>query len=128
MQVVYSDKKTGKTSQAIVQKEMEGQLIGRKIGEIIEGSVAGLDGFKLRVTGLSDNSGSPSRREIEGTRKARPLLGYGVGMRVAKHGYRSRRLIRGNTISADTSQINTVIEEYGAKSADEIFKKKEAKE
>ena len=125
MQIVYSDKKIGKTAQVAVAKETEAMLVGKRMGEVIDGAVAGLEGFKLRITGLSDNMGAPSRIEIEGTRKARPLLSYGVGMRTARHGHRERRLIRGNTVSSDTSQINTVIEEYGSKSPEEIFKAKQ---
>jgi small subunit ribosomal protein S6e len=128
MKVVYSDKKSGKTAQAEVAKESESMLVGRKIGEQIDGSVVKLDGFKLQITGLSDNTGAPSRREVEGTRKAWPLLSGGPGVRGAKAGYRARRLIRGNTISADTVQVNTVIAEYGAMGLDQVFKPKEKKE
>lgn len=128
MQIVYSERKTGKTGQVSIAKEKEALLVGRKIGEVIDGSVAGLEGYKLKITGLSDNTGAPSRREIEGTRKARPLLGYGVGMRLRGKGLRSRRLIRGNTISADTSQVNTAIEEYGSTPPEQLFKPKEKKE
>ena len=59
MQIVYSDRKTGKTGHAQIPKEREGQLIGKMIGEEIEGASAGLDGFKLKITGLSDSSGAP---------------------------------------------------------------------
>ena len=127
MQIVYSDRKSGKTGQVEVPKEREPQLMGMKIGEILDGAAVSLEGFKMKITGLSDNTGSPSRHEIEGTRKAKPLLGYGVGMRLKGKGLRSRRLARGNTISADTVQINTVIEEYGSKSLEEMFKPKEEK-
>jgi small subunit ribosomal protein S6e len=128
MKVVYSDKKSGKTAQADVAKESESMLIGKKIGDIIEGGVIKLDGYKLQITGLSDNMGAPSRKEIDGTRKARPLLSSGPGLRGGKAGYRSRRLIRGNTISTDTVQVNTVITEYGAMKVEELFKPKEKKE
>ncbi len=128
MQIVYSDRKSGKTGQASVPKEREGQLMGRQIGDVIDGSLGGLDGFELKITGLSDNNGAPSRKEIDGTRKARPLLSYGVGMRDGGKGFRSRRLVRGNTISADTVQVNTSIEKFGTKSAEEIFKPKEKTE
>lgn len=127
MQIVYSDRKTGKTGQTDVPKDRESQLVGKKMGEILDGAVLGLDGFKLKVTGMSDSSGSPSRREIEGTRKATPLLSYGVGMRKRGKGLRERRSVRGNTISTETVQINTVIEEYGSKTAEELFKPKEKK-
>ncbi len=124
MKIVYSDKKTGKTSQAEVAKDKEAMLLGKKMGEIIDGFPAGLDGFKLQITGLSDKMGSPSRREIDGTRKAKPLLGSGVGIRGAKGGFRRRKLVRGNAISVETEQINTIIVEYGSKPAEEIFKAK----
>lgn len=120
MKVVYSDKKSGKTGQADIPKENENAFIGKKIGEVIEFS-----GMKLQITGLSDNMGAPSRKEIEGTRKARPLLSSGPGLRGGKAGYRSRRLIRGNTISTDTVQINTFIADFGAAKAEELFKPKE---
>ncbi len=123
MKVVYSDKKSGKTAQADVAKESEAMLLGKKIGDVIE-----WNGLKLQITGLSDNMGAPSRREIEGTRKAHPLLSSGPGLRKGSHGYRARRMIRGDTISADTAQVNTFIVDFGKASAEELFKPKEKKE
>ncbi len=128
MKLVYSDRKSGKTGELEVPKDKESLVVGKMMGEVIEGTVVGLDGFKLQITGLSDNSGSPSRPEIEGTRKAAPLLSSGPGIKHPKKGFRTRRLVRGNTVSADTSQVNTVITEYGAKPAEELFKPKEKKE
>ncbi|MDE1860696.1 MAG: 30S ribosomal protein S6e [Candidatus Micrarchaeota archaeon] len=128
MKIVFSDKKTGKTAQVEVPKDIEASLMGKTLGQELDGSVIGLDGFKLMITGMSDNTGAPSRSEIEGTRKARPLLTSGPGLRKAGKGYRARRMVRGNTISADTAQINTVISTYGTKPLDEFFKAKEKKE
>ena len=128
MQIVYSDRKTGKTGHAQIPKEREGQLIGKIIGEEIEGAAAGLDGFKLKITGLSDSSGAPSRKEIDGIRKTKALINFGVGMRVKEKGYRARKLVRGNTIGPDTVQINTVIEQFGSKPHEELFKPKEKSE
>ncbi len=124
MKIIFSDKKNGKTAQLEVAKESESTLMGKRIGEVIEGGVVGLDGFKLQITGLSDKMGSPSRKEIDGTRKAYALLSSGPGIVGARKGKRVRKLVRGNAISADTSQVNTVIAEYGAKGADELFPKK----
>jgi small subunit ribosomal protein S6e len=128
MKLVYSDRKSGKTSEVDVPKDRETTVIGKAMGDVIDGSLGGLDGYKLQITGLSDAAGAPSRPEIEGTRKARPLIGSGPGIRHPKKGYRTRRLVRGSTISADTVQINTVITEYGSKPAEEIFRPKEKKE
>lgn len=127
MKIVYSDRKSGKTAQADIPAGREGQVVGRKIGEEIDGSIVGLDGFKLVITGLSDNMGAPSRKDIDGTRKARPLLKLGVGMRNRGRGYRAKRMARGNTISLDTVQVNTAIKEYGSKPMEELFKPKEKK-
>ncbi len=128
MKLVYSDRKSGKTGELEVPKDKEALLAGKIMGEVIDGDVVGLSGFKMQITGLSDNSGSPSRVEIEGTRKAKPLLSNGPGIKHPKKGFRSRRLVRGNQISTDTTQVNTVITEYGSKPAEELFKPKEKKE
>ncbi len=122
MKIVYSDRKTGKSAQREVPKEKESLLIGRRIREQIDGSIIGLEGYKLEIRGLSDQTGAPSRAEIEGTRKSWPLLSSGPGIRKPKRGERRKRLVRGNTISPDTEQINTVIVEYGSLPVDEIFK------
>ncbi len=128
MKIVYSDKKTGKTAQAEVKKEYVSMVLGKRMDEVLDGAAVDLPGFKLKITGLSDKTGAPSRREVEGTRKTWPLLKSGAGIRKAKLGYRTKRMIRGNTVSADTEQINTVIEEYGSKPLGEIFKAKEKDE
>jgi small subunit ribosomal protein S6e len=111
-----------------VPKDNEHLLIGKKMGDTVDGSLIGLEGYGLRITGLSDKTGAPSRKEIEFSRKAFVLLSGGPGIRDSKKGRRVRRLIRGNTISVDTEQVNTVIEQYGAKGVDEIFPKKAPKE
>jgi len=128
IKIVFSDKKNGKTAQLEVPKDSEPMLLGKKMGETLEGAIVGLDGYVLKITGLSDKTGAPSRREIEFSQKAFVLLSGGPGIRNSKKGRRIRRLIRGNTISVDTEQINTVIEQYGSKGADEIFPKKAPKE
>jgi small subunit ribosomal protein S6e len=128
MKVVYSDKKTGKTSQVEVPKETESMFIGKKIGEIMEGNLVGMEGYTLQITGLSDKMGVPSRRDTDGSRKLYVLMSSGPGIVGAKKGKRMRKLIRGNMVSVDTGQINTFIVEYGTKTIEEIFPKKAAAE
>ncbi|MDE1856406.1 MAG: 30S ribosomal protein S6e [Candidatus Micrarchaeota archaeon] len=128
MKIVLSDKKTGKTAQIEVQKDREAMLLSKKIGETIDAFPINLEGFKLQITGLSDKSGTPSRKEVEGSRKAKLLLSKGTGLRGGKKGFRARRLVRGNQISADTEQVNTVIVEYGSTPLEQIFKPKEKKQ
>ncbi|MGC8623348.1 MAG: 30S ribosomal protein S6e [Candidatus Micrarchaeia archaeon] len=125
MKIVYSDKKTGKTAQAEVLKDREAMLIGKRIGDEVDGSAIDLPGFKLKITGMSDKSGIPSRPEIEGTAK-RYILAAKSKLK-SNRGMRVRRLVRGNAISTDTEQVNTVITEYGQKPLEELFKPKEKK-
>ncbi|MEM0147054.1 MAG: S6e family ribosomal protein [Candidatus Micrarchaeaceae archaeon] len=126
MKIVYSDRKTGRSAQADVPKEKESLLIGNSIGDVIDGSVIGLDAYKLQITGLSDKSGTPSMKSIDGSRKVYALM-YSKHAR-KKKGNRIRQLVRGRVVALDTEQINTVIIEYGAKPAEELFKSKQQAE
>ncbi len=112
--IVVSDPKTGKA----IQKEVKGDdtrlLIGKKIGDIINGEIIGLEGYKLQITGGSDFAGFPMRKEIEGTGKKRVWVWIDKRTRV-------KRLVRGNTIHEQIVQINTKIVEYGNKSFEEIY-------
>ncbi|MGA3020639.1 MAG: S6e family ribosomal protein, partial [Candidatus Micrarchaeales archaeon] len=120
MKIVYSDKKSGKTSQIEIPKDIEPMLIGKRIGEVIEGAVFGMEGYKFQITGLSDKMGVPSRKELEGGRKAYLLLAKGPGIIGAKKGKRMRKLIRGNTINTETGQINSVIKRGSTRSVDQL--------
>ncbi len=122
MQLVVSDRKSGKTAQREVQKEKEVLIIGKKIGEVIDGSIVGLNGFTLKITGFTDISGFPGKKGIEGTKKIRIII------KERKGKVKRRKTVRGDTISNDTKQVNTVIEEYGNANLDEFFAKKEKSE
>ncbi len=126
MKVVISDKKTGKSAQLEVPKDKEAMLMGTKISESIDGFVVGIEGYKLQITGLSDKSGAPSLKGVSGTRSVHVLLTKNT--RVKQHGFRKRLLVKGDTISATTEQINTIITEYGSKPTEELFKPKAKEE
>src|SRR3990172_18155 len=85
-------------------------LIGKKIGENFDGSLVGLTGFTLQVTGGSDKDGFPMRYDLEGSARKKALLTKGVGFRGTKkirkvkykvEGMKKRKYIRGNTVSED---------------------------
>ena len=124
MKLVYSDKKTGRSAQIELSKDMEAALLNRKVGDVVEGAFAGLPGFKLKITGGSDSSGFPMKKNVTGTAKRKILIQANPSGR--NKGERRRSTVVGNTISASTAQVNASIEEYGDKSPDEIFPKKEA--
>ncbi|MHA1596721.1 MAG: 30S ribosomal protein S6e [Candidatus Asgardarchaeia archaeon] len=107
--VVVSDPKTGKSKQIEVKDEKARALIGKKIGDIIDGELIGVSGVKLMITGGSDYAGFPMRADVEGPGKKRILLRGGVGFKPRNEGERRRKMLRGNTISEDIVQINTKI-------------------
>ena len=109
--VVVSDPKTGKSIQVQTKDE---SLVGKKIGDIIDGSIINLDGYKLRITGGSGFEGAPMVNYVEGMGKK--YVWYNENKKV-----RVKKLVRGNTISPEIVQINTKIEEYGNKDFNQIY-------
>jgi len=105
--LVLSDPKTGK-SEATEVKDANAQfLIGRKIGEVLDASSIGLTG-KIMITGGSDKAGFPMRRDTLGGGKNYVLLTRGVGFKTKEDGAKKRKLVRGNTITEETYQVNCV--------------------
>jgi small subunit ribosomal protein S6e len=121
LKIVYSDPKTGKTGQAEVTAEITAQLLNMKIGETLDGALFGLAGYKLKITGGSDNSGFPMIKNAHGSRKMKANRDIG-------HGTKERLTVVGNAIGPATAQINTVIVEYGSKTPEEIFPPPKPKE
>ena len=122
--VVVSDPKTGRAWNVTITGKNAERLIGNKIGDNIDGTILGLPGYQLEITGGSDYIGVPMRKDAPGPRRIRVLLTKGVGFR-GKKGERRRKLIRGNTISEEIVQINMKITKYGKKSLDELLGKEE---
>ena len=55
--VVVSDPEMGKSRSIEVEGARAVPLIGRKIGDVIDGAVIGMSGYKLQITGGSDRDG-----------------------------------------------------------------------
>ncbi|MGC8661905.1 MAG: 30S ribosomal protein S6e [Nitrososphaeria archaeon] len=109
LQLVLSDPKSRKAKKIDVKGNMSSVLIGRKIGEVIDGGVLGLGKIKFKITGASDKSGIPHRKDIEGPVKKHILLSDGPGFNPEREGERRKKLVRGNTIAEDTYQVNAVL-------------------
>ncbi len=131
MKIVINDSKTGNSFQKeLTEAPVLSQLIGKKIGEKLEGSLVGLAGYSLKITGGSDTDGTPMRFDIPGTRTLYSVLSGGTGVKHLKLGSKLKKRVAGNTVSDKTAQINVKIETYGEKAlADLGFvpKVKEAK-
>jgi len=108
-QLIVSDPKS-KTSKAASLEGTKAQaLVGKSIGEEIDGKLLGLGNVKLRITGGTDKDGVPMRFDIQGAARKRAMLSGGVGYKPLSDCERQRRLVRGRTVSDDTLQINSVI-------------------
>ncbi|MEM2351662.1 MAG: S6e family ribosomal protein, partial [Thermoproteota archaeon] len=62
--VVVSDPKTGKAKSVEVEGSRAIPFIGKRIGDTIDGSVIGMPGVKLLITGGSDKDGFPMRPDV----------------------------------------------------------------
>ncbi len=107
--VVISDPKSGKAKQVEVKGAQAQALIGLRIGDVIDGSIIGVPGVKLRITGGSDRAGFPMHPGIPGGGKYRILLSGPPGFHPRRKGERRRKTVRGNMITEEIVQINTVI-------------------
>ena len=112
--------------------ELEGPkaqpLVGRQLGEEVDGSVLGLTAQKLRITGGSDKDGIPMRPGVHGGAKKHLILASGAGFRSTSRGERRRKLVRGEMVTEETYQLN--MKTIGAEEAQvaEVEEAKETKE
>ena len=109
--IIVADPETGKSKTVELEGTRAVPLIGRKIGEIIDGSVVGLSGHKVRITGGSDKDGFPMRPDVHGGVRRNILLSGGVGFKPKTKGQRRRKTLRGNVITDEIVQINMKIVE-----------------
>ena len=140
MKVAVGNPGTKKTYKVELAMDKAQPLFGKKIGQEFNGEAIGLDGYKLKITGGSDLSGFPMRRDIEGTGKRRVLLKVGsLGFRKRRYhsipegegakkklketrkGERRRKAIRGNTISDAIRQVNCVVTKAGKATPEKLL-------
>lgn len=124
---VISDPKDGKTYQTAVSGHHANSLIGKKIGDVVDGIFVGLPGYKLEIRGGSDKDGFPMRKDLPGPRRTKLLMSKSIGFNSKKGGLRRRKNVRGNTISPDTLQINMKVTQHGMKAVADLIKKEEKK-
>jgi small subunit ribosomal protein S6e len=118
LKFVINDVKTGKSYQKAIEDE---SMIGKKIGETINGSFLGLEGYELQIRGGCDFAGFLMHKDIAGPGRRRSLLSKSTGMRKNRAGLKLRKTVCGNTISSNITQVNLKVLKYGAKSLDQIF-------
>jgi len=125
--VIISDPETGTSKVVDLEETRAIPLIGRKIGDVIDGSIVGLAGHKLQITGGSDKDGFPMRANVHGGVRRQVVLSGGIGFNPQNKGERKRKTVRGNIITDEIVQINAKIVER-PKQPKEGKKPKEKKE
>lgn len=100
--------KSGKTIAQELKDKTAQPLLGTKVGSVLDSSIVGVAGGKLKITGGSDKSGTPMRPDVHGGVKKYVLLPTGVGNRSEA---RIRKLVRGNMVTEEIYQLNSVLVE-----------------
>ncbi len=120
----------GKKSYQVEKDQKDAPVLGKKIGDNLDGHFLGLDGYELQVTGGSDKDGFPMRKDIEGQMRRRFLITKGVGFSGKKKekkgtykikGVKRRKMLRGDTIADDIAQISCKVVRAGGTPLDQIF-------
>jgi len=132
--LTINNPKNGLSVQRELKDPKASVMIGKKIGEKIDGNLIGLSGFEFEITGGSDDSGFPMRKDLPGVRRKRILAVRGVGIkRKLGKGIKQRKTVCGNTIHEKIVQINLKVlkegkEDLGFKAVVKKEKKEKPKE
>ena len=121
MKIVLSDPKDKKAHNIELDEAKTTVVVGRRVGETITGEALGLTGYEIKLTGGSDKSGTPIRKDVHGTGRFKALLGKGQGHRQKEHGVIKRKSVRGNIITGDIVQVNAVVVKKGKKTIDDLL-------
>jgi len=120
--VVVNDTKNGKSHQVQVSGHHANSLIGKKIGDEVDGIFISLPGYKLQITGGTDKDGFTMRADLSGMGRRRILLSDSKGFNPKEHGMRKKKSIRGNTVSQDIVQINMKVTKFSSRPIDSLIK------
>lgn len=105
----------GTKSGKCLQKELSSQeaeaVFGKTLGEELNGELFGFSGVKLVITGGSDASGFPMRKDLPGMNKKKILMTKGLGFRGKLRGkrfggLRYKKSVAGNMVYDKTNQLN----------------------
>ena len=121
--LVISDPETGKAIQYELDDAKTNALVGKQVGEIVEGDALGLPGYKLKITGGSDTSGFPIRPDVHGSGKKRILIRGPPGFKSGRKGTAKRKTVRGRELDSNISQVNMRVEEKGSTPLEELVMK-----
>lgn len=119
--------KQGKCLQKELSDEEAKVFWGKKIGAKIAGDDVGFAGYEFELTGGSDHSGFPMRKDIEGIGRKKILAVSGIGLKKKARGIRQRKTVCGNTVHPKIAQVNMRVLKEGAAPLFEEAEKPEEK-
>ena len=126
--VVVNDTKKGKSHQVQVSGHHANSLIGKKIGDEVDGIFISLPGYKLKITGGTDKDGFTMRTDLPGMGRRRLLLSKSKGFNAIESGMRKKKSVRGNTVNQDIVQINMKVTKYSSRPIENLLQAKEKTE
>ncbi len=119
--VNVSNPADGKSYAVTVSGHHANSLVGKRIGDEVDGLFVSLPGYKLTIKGGSDKDGFVMRRDLDGIQRKKILISTSTGFKPKHAGTRRRKTVRGNTISLDVVQINMAVTKAGSKPIDAIL-------
>jgi len=125
--LIISDPGKGTSKTVELEETRAAPLIGRRVGEVLDGSIADMPGKKVQITGGSDKDGFPMRPSVHGGVRRRVILSGGVGFNPQNEGARRRKTVRGNVITDEIVQINLKIVEKAKPKEEKKAKEKKEK-
>ena len=109
--LIVSNPADGTSQRVEIDDQQLRALYGTRIGQVVEGAVANMQGYKIKFTGGTDKDGIPMRPDVHGSAKARVVLSGGVGYKPKDKGEKKRKVVRGNTVNTEIAFLNfTVVE------------------
>lgn len=124
--ITISDPETGQSKSFETEGSRAAPLLGRRLGEVIDGSVVETPGCKLQITGGSDRDGFPMRPDVHGGVRVKVIVSEGVGFHSSLRGERKRKTLRGDIVTEDIVQINMKIVETPKKPEEKPKKPKKS--
>lgn len=125
--VVINDTKNGNSHQVDVSGHHANSLIGKKIGDEVDGIFISLPGYKLQITGGTDKDGFAMRSDLPGMIRRKLLLSKGKCYKPNEKGKRHKKSVRGNTINQDIVQINMKVTKHSSKPIKDLLGAQEKK-
>ena len=120
--VVVGDPESGLAHQLEADDQDANRFIGKSIGEEVDGSAVGLDGYTLEITGGSDEAGRPLNGEVAGPNLKEVLMeGRQTGYKPKRDGERRRITVRGREVSDAVAQLNATITERGSADVEDLL-------